>query len=155
MKNSGKKRFCYDYPRPAVTVDVVVVSRKQPRRVLLIRRKHEPFASMWAVPGGFIAMDEALETAARRELMEETGIRAGRLEQLGTFGDVTRDPRGRTIGVVYLAEVDADNVEPRASDDAAAAAWHSLARLPPLAFDHAAILACARERLRSKRTSRA
>jgi 8-oxo-dGTP diphosphatase len=154
MKNSGKKRFCYDYPRPAVTVDVVVVSRKQSRRVLLIRRKHEPFAGMWAIPGGFIAMDEALETAARRELMEETGVRAGRLEQLGTFGDVTRDPRGRTISVVYLAEIDADNVDARASDDAAEVAWHSLARLPRLAFDHAEILARARERLRSKRTSR-
>lgn len=151
MKKPRKEQFCYDYPRPAVTVDVVVVTRQAPRRVLLIRRKQAPFAGMWAIPGGFIDMEESLESAARRELLEETGIRADRLEQLATFGDPQRDPRGPTVSVVYLAVVDAGQVKPSASDDAAEVAWHPLRRLPPLAFDHAAILACARRRLTHKR----
>jgi 8-oxo-dGTP diphosphatase len=153
MARSRKKQFCYEYPRPALTVDVVVVTRKKPRQVLLVRRKHEPFAGSWAIPGGFVDIEEALEAAGRRELLEETGVRAGRLEQLATFGDPGRDPRGRTVSVVYLGEVDADRVEPCANDDAAEVRWQPLGRLPPLAFDHAAILACAREWLRRRRTS--
>jgi 8-oxo-dGTP diphosphatase len=74
MSKSRRKQYCYEYPRPAVTVDLVVVTRKRPRRVLLIRRKHEPFAGMWAIPGGFVDMDETLEAAARRELREEAGV---------------------------------------------------------------------------------
>src|SRR5690348_9654260 len=105
-----KKKFCYQYPRPAVTVDVVIVTREAKPRVLLIRRKHEPHLGQWAIPGGFVDMDEALEVAARRELLEETGVRARKLEQLGTWGDPGRDPRGRTISVVYLADVDAERV---------------------------------------------
>jgi 8-oxo-dGTP diphosphatase len=147
MKQSRKKPFCYEYPRPAVTVDIVVVSRDDPPRVLLIRRKHDPFAGMWAIPGGFVDMDESLEDAARRELREETGVRGGRLEQLRTFGDPGRDPRGRTISVVYVTMVDPVKVRPRAADDAAEVGWHPLNRLPPLAFDHREILKCARERL--------
>src|SRR2546421_17295 len=83
--------------RPAVTVDVAVVTREQVPQVLLIRRKHDPFAGMWALPGGFVEMDEPLEAAARREFKEETGVDVGEIEQLGTFGDPGRDPRGRTI----------------------------------------------------------
>jgi len=147
MKESRKKPFCYEYPRPAVTVDIVVVSRDEPPRVLLIRRKHEPFAGMWAIPGGFVDMAESLEDAARRELREETSVRGGRLEQLATFGDPGRDPRGRTISVVYVTRVDVTKVRPRAADDAAEVGWHPLHRLPPLAFDHREILKCARERL--------
>jgi len=154
MKESAKKPYCYEYPRPAVTVDIVVVSRAEPRQVLLIRRKHEPFADMWAIPGGFVEMDEALEDAARRELQEETGVRGGRLEQLATFGDPGRDPRGRTISVVYLAEVDAGKLSPRADDDAAEVGWHPLQRLPPLAFDHRQILATARKRLQARPAAR-
>ena len=142
-----QKKYTYDYPRPAVTVDVVIVTRERRPRVLLVRRKHEPFAGMWAIPGGFVDMDEPLEAAAKRELREETGVEAGRLEQLHTFGDPGRDPRGRTISVVYLARVDAGRVRPEAADDAAEVGWHSLSRLPPLAFDHEQILACARRRL--------
>ncbi len=145
--SKSKPRYTYDYPRPAVTVDVALVTRETEPRVLLIRRKHDPFAGMWAIPGGFVEMDESLETAARRELREEAGVEVGSLVQLHTFGDPGRDPRGRTISVVYLAEVDAAELKPRAADDAAEVGWHSLRQPPPRAFDHAEILACALRRL--------
>jgi 8-oxo-dGTP diphosphatase len=151
MSKARKKQFCYDYPRPAVTVDVIIVTRERSPRVLLIRRKHDPFAGMWAIPGGFVDMDESLEDAARRELTEETGVAVGRLEQLHAFGDPGRDPRGRTISVAYLARVRASQVRPRADDDAAEAAWHPLDHLPPLAFDHHKILAYARRRRHQER----
>jgi 8-oxo-dGTP diphosphatase len=146
----AQKKYTYDYPRPAVTVDVVIVTREDKPRVLLIRRKHEPFQGKWALPGGFVDMEEPLEAAARRELAEETGVRPGKIEQLATFGEPDRDPRGRTISVVYLAEVRPGTVKPQAADDAAAVAWFSLQRPPQLAFDHAAILAAARGRLKRK-----
>src|SRR5437879_11623384 len=107
MGKSRSKKYTYDYPRPAVTVDILIVSDEPAPSVLLIRRKHDTFAGMWALPGGFVDMDESLEAAARRELYEETGVEAAELEQLHTFGDPGRDPRGRTISVVYLAKVDA------------------------------------------------
>jgi 8-oxo-dGTP diphosphatase len=146
-KPRARKKYTYDYPRPAVTVDVVIVTREADPRVLLIRRKHDPFAGMWAIPGGFVDMEESLEETARRELREETGVAAGHLEQLHTFGDPGRDPRGRTISVVYLARADADRLKPQAADDAAEVGWHRLDQPPPLAFDHDQILACARRRL--------
>jgi 8-oxo-dGTP diphosphatase len=145
--SKGKKKYCYDYPRPAVTVDIVILTRGTKPRVLLIRRKNEPFAGMWAIPGGFVDMDETLEAAARRELREETGVEAALLQQLHTFGDPGRDPRGRTISIVYLARVHAKQVKPQAADDAAEVGWHDLGRLPALAFDHDQILACVRKRL--------
>jgi 8-oxo-dGTP diphosphatase len=147
MSKSKSKKYTYDYPRPAVTVDLVVVSRDADPQVLLIRRKDEPFAGKWAIPGGFVNIDEALETAARRELREETCIEVADVEQLHTFGDPDRDPRGRIISVVYLTQVEADQVQPRAADDAAEVAWHSLRKPPPLAFDHEQILARARQHL--------
>jgi 8-oxo-dGTP diphosphatase len=147
---TAKKQYVYDYPRPAVTVDAVIVTREDPPRVLLIRRKHEPFTGMWAIPGGFVEMEETLEASARRELWEETGLRVEQLEQLHTFGDPGRDPRGRTISVVYVGRVDADAVQPRAADDAADVGWHRLEEPPPMAFDHAAILACARRGLATR-----
>lgn len=148
MSKPRKKSYTYEYPRPAVTVDIVVVTRERKPRVLLIRRGHEPFAGTWAIPGGFVDMEESLETAARRELKEETGVDVTDVEQLHTFGDPDRDPRGRVISVAYLIRVDVKKVKPKAGDDAAEAGWHSLAEPPPLAFDHALILETARQRLK-------
>lgn len=141
------KKYWYDYPRPMVTVDVVIVTHEERPRVLLIRRKNDPYAGSWAIPGGFVDMDEDLEDAARRELREETGVRARSLEQLHTFGDPKRDPRGRTISVVYVARMDSTKLKPQAADDAAEVGWHDLRRPPKLAFDHAKILAMVRKRL--------
>jgi 8-oxo-dGTP diphosphatase len=135
------KRYAYDYPRASVTVDIAIVTRHARPRVLLIRRKNEPFAGRWALPGGFIDMDETLEESARRELREETGVETAELVQLGTYGDPGRDPRGRTITVLYLARVKPRQVKPVAADDAAEVGWFVLDALPPLAFDHDRILA--------------
>jgi 8-oxo-dGTP diphosphatase len=145
MSASKKQQYCYDYPRPAVTVDMVVLTREPEPRVLLIRRKHDPFAGRWALPGGFIDLEETLEAGARRELREETGLEVDEIEQLHTFGDPGRDPRGRTISVVYFAFVPQTTELVRAADDAAEVSWHSLDRLPALAFDHDRILAMARQ----------
>src|SRR5947209_2842351 len=137
----------YEYPRPAVTVDVVIVTQEGRPRVLLIRRKHDPFAGAWAIPGGFVDPGETLAAAAARELREETGVEHVSLEQLAAFGDPGRDPRGWTVSVAFLAQVPADTAA-TASDDAAAVGWHLLDELPrPLAFDHDKILARARARL--------
>jgi 8-oxo-dGTP diphosphatase len=144
MNKPRSKKYSYDYPRPAVTVDVIVVTKEARPRVLLIRRKHEPFAGCWAIPGGFVDPDEPLEAAARRELKEETGVEAGDMEQLQTFGDPGRDPRGWTISVAFVTRVSARKVRPQADDDAAEVAWHPLDHLPPMAFDHEKILARAR-----------
>jgi 8-oxo-dGTP diphosphatase len=147
----SRQQFCYDFPRPSVTVDIFEVTKERRPRVLLIQRKRPPFEGAWALPGGFIDMDETLEASARRELEEETGIAVGKLAQIGVFGDPGRDPRGRTISVVYLARVKANQVKAHAADDAAAAEWFPLARPPKLAFDHREILACARAHLRKAR----
>lgn len=138
--SSSKGRFLYEYPRPAVTVDLVLLTREARPRVLLIRRKREPFAGAWALPGGFVDENERLEDAARRELIEETGVDVTHLRQLRAFGDPGRDPRGWTISIAFLAEVDPTQLRPVAADDAADVAWHDVSSLPNLAFDHAAIL---------------
>ncbi|MDY6876115.1 MAG: NUDIX domain-containing protein [Chloroflexota bacterium] len=140
-----------DYPRPSVTVDVIIFTlRENDLQVLLIKRGHPPFKEMWAIPGGFMDIAESPEDAALRELGEETGVRDVYLEQLYTFGDPGRDPRGRTITVAYFALVTAAAIHPRAGDDATEARWWSVYALPPLAFDHADILAYALQRLRYK-----
>ncbi|HET91373.1 MAG TPA: NUDIX hydrolase [Chloroflexi bacterium] len=140
-----------DYPRPSVTVDVIIFTwRNDELEVLLIKRKYPPFEGMWSIPGGFVEIDESLESAALRELKEETGVRDVYLEQLYTFGDVGRDPRGRVITVAYFALVPAPLIDPRAGSDAAQADWWSIYDPPPLAFDHARILAYAMQRLRYK-----
>jgi len=144
------------YERPSVTVDVIIFTvRDNDLKVLLIRRKYWPGEGMWAIPGGFVHMDESLEEAARRELAEETGVENVYLEQLYTFGDPGRDPRTRVITVAYLALVDAGQLQPRAADDAADVGWFSVHDLPPLAFDHVDILKCALQRLRHKLESTA
>ena len=141
------KKYTYDYPRPAVTVDVVVVTTERRRRVLLIRRKHSPYRGKWALPGGFVNENESLADAARRELGEETGIHAGRLQQLQAFGDPGRDPRGHVVTIAFLAQLGVKRLRPIAADDAAAVGWFPLSDLPPLAFDHAEILSAAKKRL--------
>lgn len=144
------KKYTYEYPRPMMTVDMLIVTTEREPRVLLIRRKHDPFAGRWAIPGGFVDMDESLEAAAKRELFEETGVRVAQVQQLYTFGDPKRDPRGRVISVVYLARVASNRVKPHAADDAADVGWFSLKKPPALAFDHAKILALARRRIRQR-----
>ena len=144
------------YERPSLTVDVVIFGvMKGELKVLLIKRKNWPFEGMWAIPGGFVDMDEPLEDAAARELYEETGIGGVYLEQFYTFGQPDRDPRTRVISVAYLALVDAGQLQPRAADDAADVGWFSVHNLPSLAFDHVDILKCALQRLRHKLESTA
>ncbi|PDW01390.1 NUDIX hydrolase [Candidatus Viridilinea mediisalina] len=140
------------YERPSVTVDVVIFTLiNQELHVLLVQRRHWPFEGCWAIPGGFINMDESLEDAARRELAEETGVRDVYLEQLYTFGAVARDPRTRVISVAYIALVRADLQQIRASAESTAVRWFPVRTLPePLAFDHDQVLAYAIGRLRSK-----
>ncbi|NPA93520.1 MAG: NUDIX hydrolase [Chloroflexi bacterium] len=144
--------YCYEYPRPAVTVDVVAFTVRQERlQVLLVQRERPPFAGAWALPGGFVGMEEPLEAAAARELAEETGVSDAYLEQLYTYGDPGRDPRGRVITVAYFALIPADApVRAEGGDDAAQARWFPVDDLPPLAFDHADIVTYALRRLRYK-----
>jgi 8-oxo-dGTP diphosphatase len=140
-----------DYPRPSVTADVIIFTlRGGDLQVLLIRRKNPPCQGMWAIPGGFVHVDESLEEAALRELAEEAGVHDVYLEQLYTFGDVDRDPRGRVITVAYFALVPALAIDPQAGDEATEARWWSVYDLPPLGFDHAGILTYALQRLRYK-----
>jgi len=140
-----------DHPHPSVTVDVIIFTlRDGDLQVLLIRRKNLPFQGMWAVPGGFVGIDESLEEAALRELEEETGVYDVYLEQLYTFGDVDRDPRGRVITVSYFALIPAPAICPRAGNEATETRWWSVSDLPELAFDHAGILTYALQRLRYK-----
>lgn len=140
------------YDRPSVTVDVVLFAfRDNDLQVLLIRRKKWPYEDYWAIPGGFIQMDESLEQSALRELHEETGVDDVYLEQLYTFGEPGRDPRTRVVSVAYFALVGADQAcHVQGADDAAEARWWSMADLPPLAFDHDRILRYAHQRLRWK-----
>jgi 8-oxo-dGTP diphosphatase len=133
----------------SVAVDLVIFTvRDGALQVLLVERGVPPFKGQWALPGGFVLDRETLEDAARRELQEETGLKDLYLEQLYTFGDPDRDPRGRTIAVAYYALTPPAPVQ--ASTDAATAAWHPAARPPKLAFDHARILRIGLERLRAK-----
>ncbi|MBW3565949.1 MAG: NUDIX hydrolase [Acidobacteria bacterium] len=142
------KPYCYEHPRPALTVDIVVFREQLGDEVLLVRRKHPPFEGCWALPGGFVDQDEALDQTARRELMEETGIEAGELEQLGAWGEPGRDPRGHTVSVVYMTAV--VDGEARADDDAAEVRWFAIDELPTLAFDHSDIVRAAIERIGSR-----
>jgi 8-oxo-dGTP diphosphatase len=132
--------FTYKYPRPAVTADIIILKKSNDQQfVLLIERKHPPFEGMWALPGGFLDMDETLEEAALRELKEETGITGVELKQFHTFSKVNRDPRHRTITTVFIGYADND-IALKAGDDAAKAQWFALDKLPPLAFDHGDVM---------------
>jgi 8-oxo-dGTP diphosphatase len=144
--------YTYDYPRPAVTVDCVVfgVAGGGELELLLIQRQEEPFRHRWALPGGFVRMDEDLDQAARRELREETNLSEVYLEQLYTFGAIERDPRGRVVTVAYYALAERSRHRIAAATDAESVAWFPLRGLPPLAFDHQEIIATARARLQAK-----
>lgn len=145
--------FTYTYARPSVTVDCVVFGldlSADDLKILLIQRSADPFAGRWALPGGFVDMDETIDTAAKRELQEETGLSKLYLEQLYTFGDPGRDPRDRVITVAYYALVKMSDFHPKAASDAKDVAWFSVSDLPRLAFDHPKIIATALARLKGK-----
>lgn len=145
------KQFCYQYAHPAVTTDVVLFTiRDEKLQLLLIRRRNPPFQGQWALPGGFLDMDEDLATCALRELKEETGIGDVYLEQLCTFGRPDRDPRERVISVAYYGLVPSESMTLTPDTDATEAAWFALEALPELAFDHRQIVEKARERLAAK-----
>ena len=141
-----KGSYTYNYPRPMLTADCVVV--RSGSEVLLVRRGGEPFKGCWALPGGFMEMDETIEHCAVRELEEETGLRFAErdLSLIGVYSAPGRDPRGRTVTAAFRVESGerrAESGEPVAGDDAAEVRWWPLAALPPLAFDHADIVAAA------------
>lgn len=143
--------YQYEYPHPAVTTDVVIFTvRDEKLQLLLIKRRADPFKGGWALPGGFVEIDEDLESGAKRELEEETGVSGVYLEQLYTFGAVNRDPRERVITVAYYALVPSEKLELRASSDADAVGWFAMDELPNLVFDHAEIVSMAHDRLRAK-----
>lgn len=148
---SKQGSYTYEWPRPALTVDAILITKESPSKVLLIQRKQDPFAGSWALPGGFVDEYESLHTAAARELLEETSVDISKtgqsLIQIGTFGDAGRDPRGWTVGVGYATLVDSTDLGVEAADDASAAEWYNIDELPPLAFDHKLIIKTAFERM--------
>ena len=132
--------YCYAYPRAAITADAVILKEINGQyQVLLIERASPPFQGMWALPGGFLNMDETLEECVRRETEEETGLKGLHFKQAGAFSALDRDPRHRTVTVAFLAIAD-ESHQPRAGSDASNARWFPLDDLPPLAFDHAKII---------------
>lgn len=145
------EKYCYEYPRPAVTTDSVIFGFDEGElKILLIERALEPFKGNWALPGGFMNMDEDAETCALRELEEETGIKNAFVEQLYTFTKVNRDPRYRVLSIAYFALVKLADYPVQAGDDASQAKWFPLSQVPDLAFDHEQILSVAIQRLKGK-----
>ncbi len=146
-----KEENIHKFKKPSVTVDIVIFTIKDnDLKVLLVKRNIEPFKEKWALPGGFVRIDESLETAAKRELEEETGVKNVYLEQLYTFGDLKRDPRGRVITVSYFALINSDIANLKASTDVSEAKWFFVSNLPQVAFDHRKILNYSLKRLRWK-----
>lgn len=136
---------------PAVTVDVLIFTvDKNELKLILVKRGIEPFKGMWAIPGGFVKELESLEAAAKREMTEETGVKDVYLEQLYTFGDLKRDPRGRVITVSYIALVPSEELKPKSDTDVSDAKWFPVSKLPGLAFDHKKIIDYALWRLKLK-----
>jgi len=149
--------YTYEYPAHYLTVDPVIFGARSTRdgcdlKILLIERglTDQPFFGMWALPGGFVGPKESAEEAAARELEQETGVTDAYLEQLHIFSDPERDPRGRVVTIAFMGLVDRSACRLRAGTDAARAEWFDVKSLPPLAFDHADIVAVALERLRGK-----
>lgn len=144
-----EKNYCYKYPHPAVTSDCVIFGFDGVAiKVLLIQRGIEPYKGKWAFPGGFMNIDETIEECAKRELEEETGLKASSLEQFYTFTDVNRDPRERVITVAHYALVRLSDV--KGGDDAMSAKWFAMNEIPSLAFDHDRILRIAVNRLKER-----
>lgn len=144
-----EKKYCYEYPRPSVTSDCVIFGFDGSElKILLIERGLEPYKGYWALPGGFMRMDESIEQCASRELREETNISDVYLEQLQVFSRPDRDPRGRVMTVAFIALVRPGDFKVVGGDDAARAAWFAADMLPPLAFDHQEIVDAARAKLR-------
>ncbi|MDE7080827.1 MAG: NUDIX hydrolase [Muribaculaceae bacterium] len=145
----SERKYTYEYPRPALTADCVIFGFDgESLKILLVERGLEPYKGCWALPGGFMKMDETIDECARRELLEETGVRDVYVEQFGCFSGVGRDPRGRVVTVAFIALVRPADHQVRGGDDARLAAWFDASDLPPLAFDHKEIIAAARRRLR-------
>ena len=144
-----EKNYCYKYPHPAVTADCVIFGFDGVGiKVLLIQRGIEPYKGKWAFPGGFMNIDETIEECAKRELEEETGLKASSVEQFYTFTDVNRDPRERVITVAHYALVRLEEV--KGGDDARSAQWFAMNEIPSLAFDHDRILRMAVNRLKER-----
>lgn len=144
-----EKNYCYKYPHPAVTADCVIFGFDGVAiKVLLIQRGIEPYKGKWAFPGGFMNIDETIEKCAKRELEEETGLKASSVEQFYTFTDVNRDPRERVITVAHYALVRLEEV--KGGDDARSAQWFAMNEIPSLAFDHDRILRIAVNRLKER-----
>lgn len=141
----------HKFKKPSVTVEIVIFTIKDDDlKVLLVKRKINPFKNKLALPGGFVRIDESLEAAAKRELKEETGVQNVYLEQLFSFGEPKRDPRGRVITIAYIALVNSENIKLKAATDVSAALWFSSKKIPPLAFDHKKILDYSLKRLKWK-----
>lgn len=133
--------FTYNFPRPAVTTDTLVFREGEKCiEVLLVKRRKEPYKNFWALPGGFLEIEETPEEGARRELKEETGLAIDLLKEVGTFGEIDRDPRGRTITIAFYTFVKNHNSQLQASSDATEVRWVSIKELPEMAFDHREIL---------------
>lgn len=148
MTKAADHLYSYRYPHPAVTTDVVVFAIfEEMLHLLLVKRGQEPFKGSWAIPGGFLEIDEDLDDCARRELKEETGVEGIYLEQLHTFGEPRRDPRERVVSVAYFAIAQAASRAPEGSSDASDARWFQVDQLPQLAFDHRSIISLAHRRL--------
>ncbi len=142
--------YTYDYPRPALSVDAIIFKKEQKRvYVLLIQRGHPPFEGMWALPGGFVDMEETLEEAVARELQEETGMTGIDLTQFRAFSALDRDPRFRVVSVVFTGMASPTDVA-RAGDDARQAQWFPIDIMPKLAFDHSAIMKMALKQYKFK-----
>jgi len=147
-----KGKYIYDWPRPMVTVDAAVFAFFGKKvKLLLINRGNEPFKGQWALPGGFIEINEELEDAAVRELQEETGLSNVPLEQMHTFGNVGRDPRGRQITIVFMGVLEKRPPKIKGGDDAAKARWFDIEKLPKnMAFDHSEVIRFAIAGLKKK-----
>lgn len=144
--------YVYNYPRPAVTTDIAVFRQNgEQLQVLLIQRLNAPFKDQWALPGGFVDEDEALEHAALRELKEETHIEGIELRQMHAFGKPGRDPRGHCVSIVYTGWLPKNARPPKAGDDAKTLQWFDFTKLPKLAFDHDEIMVMAIQKIQKEK----